>query len=1408
MKTTSDSLAIIGLAGRFPQAPSVEALWNLLRRGEEAVTFFSDDELLQAGVDRARLADPRYVKARACLDGVEYFDAEFFGILPAEAARIDPQQRLFMECAWEALEHAGYGALAGRPQVGVFASASAPQYLTLLTQRLGAAASEPFALDGVLTDFLALRTAYKLDLRGPAVTALTACSSSLVSFHLACQSLLLGEADIALAGGVSVAVPARVGRLWQEGSIISRDGRCRPFDAAASGTVGGDAVAVVVLKRLDRALADGDFIHAVVRGSAVNNDGAAKIGFAAPSVDAQARVIGTALSVASVSPQDIGYVEAHGSGTSLGDPIEIAALAQAMVGAARSSIALGSIKANIGHTDAAAGICGVVKATLCLRERTLVPTPNFETPNPLAGLPETPFRVQTETAPWPGEPGTRLAGVTSLGMGGTNVHVVLQDAPAPEKSAAPLWPRHLLVVSARSRVALERRSTELAEYLLAHPGVDLADVAFTLQVGREPFRYRRCLVASDALDAARALAVRDPARVHTGEASAGRSVAFLFPGLGDLEFTGVTELYRLAAAFRAAIDHCSERFAPRLGCDLRELLAAPSADRLSRWTGRVTSPGLATRLAQPAMFAVSWAAHCLWSSIGVAPDVLAGYSLGEYVAAVVAGVFSLDDAIDLVAERASLIEGLPAGSMTAIASPAAQVKDLLGPGASIAAVTAKDLCVAAGTVEALVELEQRLDARSIPHRRLDVRHAFHTEAMAPLVPAFSAAFERVRRNAPDRPLYANVTGQLHDGRSACETRYWCDHVAQPIRFDAIVQDLVSDPRRVVLQVGTGSQLARLAKVATAGRRDGLIATSLPEDSGALEHWLSSIGRLWVGGVDIDWPKLDGNGSRRRLPLPTYPFERKRHWVDASAAEARPEHATAMAPAGGALVGSGEGATAREERRGDAAPLAGTPPPPAGPRQKERALLEVWRASFGFDHIGARDNFFELGGHSLLALQMLHRLRRSHGVDLSIRALIENPTISALAAHWETLATTATDHGLDRLARVDVEERARIIDDYVTGELAVALGRSADEVRQVERLSELGFEPHVADLIRVVKRDLACVVYPHEILACATARELGELLLQAAGHLPPGSTTTTVKPPETIPSAPAVETEPVPARPVGAARNPPIAFILSSARSGSTLLRVMLAGHPGLFCPPELHLLMFHTLKERQASLSSSHFGRGLSRALMEIQNVDLAAAEATVRGWVERDLTIPDVYRELQAMTRPRLFVDKSPSYAEDIATLRRMDHWFSASYAIVLTRHPFAVMESYVRNRIGTMASTRYADPWEQAERHWLTHNQNVLRLFDEAPRPAHWVKYEDLVADPEASMRALCASLGIRFGREVLTPYQGRRMIDGVGDPNFHEHDAISPELGEVWRRVRPPRPLLPETRRLAERLGYELA
>ncbi|MFQ5930187.1 MAG: type I polyketide synthase, partial [Acidobacteriota bacterium] len=744
-------IAIIGVVGRFPGAKNLDRFWQNLQNGVESISFLSDQELVSSRIDPAVLNNPNYVKAAAVIEDVELFDASFFGFTPREAEITDPQHRFFLECAWEALENAGYDPGRYEGSIGVYAGVANSSYLlnNLFPNRDLIASVGDFQIGiGNDGDYLTTRVSYKLNLKGPSINVQTTCSTSLVAVHVACQSLLNRECDMALAGGVTISVPQRVGYWYQEGGIMSPDGHCRAFDAKAKGTIGGSGVGIVVLKRLQDALTDGDYIHAVIKGSAANNDGSLKVGFTAPSVEGQAEVIAEALAMAEVEPETITYIEAHGTGTELGDPIEIAALTQAF----RTSIdkkgfcAIGSVKSNIGHLDSAAGVASLIKTVLALKHKMIPPSLHFEQPNPKIDFANSPFYVNTTLREWQADGTPRRAGVSSFGIGGTNAHVILEEAPLTEASG-PSRPWQLLVLSAKTGSALETATTNLREYLQQQPDLKLADVAYTLQVGRQGLSHRRMLVCRDIDDAVTALEALDPRRVFTHFQDARQvPVAFMFPGQGAQYVNMGLELYQIEPAFRDHIDYCSELLKRHLGLDLRDVLY-PSEEQAEVATQKLKQ----TFITQPALFVIEYALAQLWMQWGVYPQAMIGHSIGEYVAACLAEVFSLEDGLALVAARGRLMQQLPGGAMLAVPLPQREVESLLGEHLSLAAINEPSLCVVSGPTEAVDSLEAQLAEKEIAGRRLHTSHAFHSEMMDPILEPFTEQVGRIELNPPKIP---------------------------------------------------------------------------------------------------------------------------------------------------------------------------------------------------------------------------------------------------------------------------------------------------------------------------------------------------------------------------------------------------------------------------------------------------------------------------------------------------------------------------------------------------------------------------------------------------------------------------------------------------------------------------------
>ena len=877
-----EPIAIIGMVGRFPGAKNIAEFWHNLRDGVESISFFTDEELASLGIDEALLKDSSYVKAGAILKDIELFDASFFGFSPREAEMIDPQQRIFLEQAWEVLESTGYNSETYGGRIGVYAGVDMNSYLlfNLYQNRDFSTSASSFQLLTVNEkDFLSTHVSYKLNLKGPSVTVQTACSTSLVAVHLACQSLLNYESDITLAGGTSLNVLPQAGYHYEPGGILSPDGHCRAFDAKAQGTVAGRGVGIVVLKRLEDAIADGDCIHAVIKSSAINNDGALKVGYTAPSVDGQAEVIAEALALAGVESETISYIEAHGTGTALGDPIEIAALKK-VFGAStqkKNFCAIGSVKTNIGHLGAAAGVTGLIKTVLALKHQLLPASLHFEEPNPKIDFANSPFYVNAERSEWKKGKTPRRAGVSSFGIGGTNAHVVLEEAPTVEASGKSR-PWQLLVLSAKTSSALDTATTNLLNHLKQHPNVKLADVAYTLQIGREEFSERRMLVCRDFDDAVNTLETLDPKRIFTQfQETRERPVAFMFSGQGTQYANMGSELYQVEPTFRSSVDLCCELLKPHLGLDLRHVLY-PSEEQVEQATQQLKQ----TAITQPALFVIEYALAKLWMEWGVRPQAMIGHSIGEYVAACLAGVFSLDEALMLVATRGQLMQGLPAGTMLAVPLSADEVQPILGEKLSLAAINGPSLCVVSGSTEAVAQLESQLIEKGIGVRRLHTSHAFHSEMMDPILEPFTLAVKKVNLKPPEIPYLSNVTGTWITADQATNPNYWATHLRSSVRFAEGVQLLLQEPERILLEVGPGRTLSTLAMQHPDKTAQSVVLTSVrhPQESKSdIEFLLTTLGKLWLAGVQVDWSGFYAHEQRHRLPLPTYPFERQRYWIE-------------------------------------------------------------------------------------------------------------------------------------------------------------------------------------------------------------------------------------------------------------------------------------------------------------------------------------------------------------------------------------------------------------------------------------------------------------------------------------------------------------------------------------------------
>ncbi|MDQ2093166.1 type I polyketide synthase [Rhodalgimonas zhirmunskyi] len=876
-----DDIAIVGMAAHLPGAGSVGQYWENLRDGVASIRRLSHEELRAAGVPEAMLQRPDYVPYAAPLDGFSEFDGEFFGFSPKESAILDPQHRHFLEVAWEAMETAGHVPERFDGPIGVFAGCGMGSYLYFnicsnpdLVENTGMFLLRHTGND---KDFLSTRVSHVFDLKGPSLGLQTACSTSLVAVHYASQALLNGECDMALAGGVTIELPQGQGYIAKEGEILSPDGQCHAFDARAQGTVFGSGAGCVVLRRLEDAIADGDHIHAVIRGSAVNNDGAAKAGYLAPSVDGQAAAIAEAQAIAEVPADTVDYVECHGTGTYLGDPIEVAALTEAFRKTTQDNgfCRIGSVKTNIGHLDTAAGVASLIKATLALEHKEMPPSLGYETPNPAIDFEHSPFVVNDRLTPWERRGHPRRAGVNSLGVGGTNAHVVLEEAPVRAPSDESDWPFQPILVSARSKAALDDNAARLASHLRAHPEEPLADVAWTLKEGRRAFEKRRVLVAESGAQAADLLEENNPRRVYEHEAMDRPDTCFMFPG-GGAQYAGMArDLYETEPVFAEWMERGLSVLQPRLDYDLKALWL-PEEGAEAKANAALMRPSVQL----PLIMMVEYALAKLWISWGVTPDVLIGHSMGENTAACLAGVMSFEDCIGLVHLRGQLFDTVPEGGMLSVSLPAEELRGWLGDDLDLASVNAPGLSVASGPKAALEDLQARLEAADIDCNRVPIDIAAHSRMLEPILTRFGDYLRAIELKAPEIPIISNRTGEVLSDDMAVDPDYWLSHLRGTVLFADGIGTLSARKNRIYIEMGPGKALSSLAAQHAQVSRNQVISAlrhpdeTVPDDA----FFIAQLARIWAMGGEFDWTQIWGAARRNRVVLPTYAFQRKPYFI--------------------------------------------------------------------------------------------------------------------------------------------------------------------------------------------------------------------------------------------------------------------------------------------------------------------------------------------------------------------------------------------------------------------------------------------------------------------------------------------------------------------------------------------------
>ncbi|MGE5343971.1 MAG: beta-ketoacyl synthase N-terminal-like domain-containing protein [Candidatus Omnitrophota bacterium] len=1048
---TGFEVAVIGMSGRFPGAKDIGEFWENLINGKESISFFTDEELLESGIKPEILANPNYIKVNGFLEGSEYFDSFFFGYTEIEATLMDPQTRIFHECAWGALEDAGYCPDTYNGLIGLYVGADDHFHWRVASlfsnnvAQLGVKASQLL----MNKDFLGGWVSYKLNLKGPSYTLSTACSTSLVAIHVAGQAILNGECDIALAGGVNITQLNKTGYLCTTGMPFSSDGHLHAFDAGPHGIIGGNGAAVVLLKRLDDAVKDRDHIYAIIKGSAINNDGVNKVGFTAPSVDGQARVVRAALEMAEVEPETIGYVEAHGTATELGDPIEIQALKLAFNTDKRQYCRIGSVKTNIGHLSAAAGVAGLIKAALCVKHGMIPASLNFKFPNPKIDFKNSPFYVNAELSEWKDEFNPRRAGVSSFGLGGTNAHVILEEAPQAEPSSQSRE-FQILLLSAKTEAALDRNTQNLALYLEKNPGINLADVSYTLQTGRKPFPYRRMTVTPNRENLVQCLSFpeyENPPSVMVREED--RPLVFVFSGQGSQYVNMGLDLYNQEPQFREEMDHGFHILESLSNVNIKEILY-PSGERL---------PDAKEKIAQyggPITLILEYSLAKLLMQWGFTPQAMIGYSFGEYTAACLSGVFSLEDVLKLSVLRGQMMVSMPEGSMMSVPLPEGELRSLVNPDIDIAAVNGPSFCIVSGAPQPIKELRMELKDKGHECYRFLLFRAGHSKMMIPYKEEFMAHFNGIPMNPPQIPYVSGLTGNWVTRKQATSPEYWARHMTETIRFYDGIGLLLREFNPIFVQVGADRGLPQYIGMHPLKEEENLALNLVrypKEEDNDVHFLLSGIGRLWQYGAKVNWENFYAHEKRSRISLPTYSFEstpypplgdirkiiadiRSGRSMDSSALLSKKNETIATKVENTALH-----AVQRKRKR----PKLKTPyAPPTN--DMEQKLVEIFQSFFGIEPIGIYDDFYDLGGDSLKAVQLAGVIKKNIvGIQLSLQHMLYYQNIHGICQGLRSEEKNGKDKPLH--PKTDTQE----LKNEVSEEDLLLI---KEELNKVNRLSDL------------------------------------------------------------------------------------------------------------------------------------------------------------------------------------------------------------------------------------------------------------------------------------------------------------------------------------------------------------------
>lgn len=985
-------IAIIGMSGKFPKSKNLKEFWSNLTGGEELITFYNDTELREAGVSEDYIQNPNYVKADSALENVESFDYNFFGYTKAEAAAMDPQIRALHEQVWLALEDAGCNPYQYKEKIGVFLTASDNinwRAYSLLSKN---EMVNPFFLNQISDkNFASTLISYNLNLRGPSYFTDTACSSSLVCTHVAARSLLLRECSIAIAGGARIESTDTKGYMHQEGMINSKDGHCRAFDKDSSGTITGEGVGIVILKRMEDAVRDKDHIYAVIRSTAVNNDGDRKVGYTAPSIAGQAECIRLAHQIANIEPEAVTYIETHGTGTKLGDPIEIEALNKAFNYNTNHKCAIGSVKASMGHLDTTAGISGLIKTALVLKNKKIPASLHFKEANPEINFKSGPFYVNQKLSDWIiDNQNNRIAGVSSFGIGGTNAHAVLEEFVSDVQTEED-QNFHLIRFSAKSVKSLEQYQIELKNRLEEKDDLKISDLAYTLQIGRKQFGYNRFLVAKTKEEIITALTKNVHDSLFTGKLKPNKKTVFMCSGSGVQYIDMCKGLYNRIPYFKQLIGTGFQQLKEITGIDFSKIV----------YPDTITEDFLHTinqnEYTQPLVFIFEYAVAKLLIKWGVSPDYMIGHSTGEYVAACLSGVFSYEQGLPLVVKRAKIMSLSPEGTMLSIELSELELQQYLTKEIAIAAINSPNSCVVSGTVKAINELQADLIEKGIPNSRLRISLGAHSFLMDTVLDDYAEALKTVDFSEPKIPFISNLTGRFITAEEACSVKYWIDHLRHTVRFSDGITHLLKEPDTVFIEVGPSNALTTMFQQHQKLNTHGNIAVNVirhpKNEIDDQKFLLSKLGELWLNGIDINWEEYHENNKVNKASLPGYVFEKTKLPARVNLFEKLQQQNDPLAFTFENDFFENDEKDEEEiaDKKGEMSLNYVAPS-----NEIEYGLVKIWEDFFGIQKIGIADDFFSIGGNSLKALTMVKLVAKAFDIEITIKDFYTKTTIKDLA----------------------------------------------------------------------------------------------------------------------------------------------------------------------------------------------------------------------------------------------------------------------------------------------------------------------------------------------------------------------------------------------------------------------------